>query len=96
MSVWVTLEMHVKEGQYDTLEVFLSEKLPAVRGFEGALGVTLYFDQDTNTLLIVEEWKSQDHHAAYIAAITANDVLNQLAAFMKAPPAIKYYSRLAL
>lgn len=96
MSVWVTLEMQVKDGQYGTLEPFLAEKLPLVRGFEGALGVTVYFTQETNKMLIVEEWKSKDHHVAYIRAISENGVLEHLASFMTAQPTITYYARLAI
>jgi len=96
MSVWVTLQMQVKDGQYEALEPFLAEKLPLVRGFEGALSVTVYFDAPTNMMLIVEEWKSKDHHAAYMEAITENGVLMQLASFMTALPTVTYYARLAI
>ncbi len=96
MSVWVTLEMQVKDGQYETLEPFLTEKLPLVRGFEGALSVTVYFEPTTNKMLIVEEWKSKDHHAAYMGAISENGVLEQLASFMAALPTVTYYARLAI
>ncbi|MCF6430641.1 antibiotic biosynthesis monooxygenase [Leisingera sp. MMG026] len=96
MSIWVTLEMEVLEGRFAELEPFLADRLPAVRGFDGALSVTLYFDDETRGLLIVEEWLSKLHHAAYIQAISENGVLASLAAFMTAPPEVRYYKRLAI
>lgn len=96
MSVWVTLAMQVKDGQYEDLEPFLVEKLPLVRGFDGALSVTVYFETTTNEMLIVEEWKSKEHHTTYMAAISENGVLEQLASFMTALPTVTYYTRLAI
>lgn len=96
MSVWVTLEMQVQDGGYTALEPFLEERLPLVRGFDGALSVTVYFDEATNAMLILEEWKSKDHHAAYIDAISQNGVMEQLISFMTAPPKVTYYQRLAI
>ncbi|UWQ79501.1 antibiotic biosynthesis monooxygenase [Leisingera sp. S132] len=96
MSIWVTLEMEVAEGQFGKLEPFLAERLPAVRGFDGALSVTVYYEAETRGLLIVEEWLSKEHHAAYIQAITDNGVLAQLASFMTAPPKVQYFKRLVI
>lgn len=96
MSIWVTLEMEVAEGQFEKLEPFLADRLPAVRGFAGALSVTLYYDADTRRLLIVEEWLSKDHHAAYIQAISEIGVMAQLISFMTAPPNVQYYKRLVI
>lgn len=96
MSIWVTLEMEVAEGQFEKLEPFLADNLPAVRGFVGALSVTLYYDEDTRSLLIVEEWLSKAHHAAYIQAISENGVMVQLVSFMTAPPKVEYYKRLVI
>ena len=78
MSIWVTLEMIVVDGAYATLEPFLEKNLPAVRGFDGALSVSILFDDDSGKLLIFEEWKSREHHQAYIAAITQNGVMEEL------------------
>jgi quinol monooxygenase YgiN len=96
MSVWVTLEMTVRDGAYSELHPFLEEKLPAVRGFNGALSVSILFDPETNRLLIFEEWKSRDHHQAYLQAITENGVMEQLLSFMTSPPDVQYYERLMI
>ncbi len=96
MSVWITLEMTVSPGKWEELRSFLAAKLPAVRSFDGALGVSVHFDKKTGKLLILEEWKSQAHHQAYIASITQNGVMDQLVSFMTAPPDVQYYERVIL
>ncbi len=96
MSIWVTLELMVQDNAYEKLQVFLEAKLPAVRGFEGALSVSILFDEETNKLLILEEWKSRTHHQAYIASITENGVMEQLLSFMAGPPDVQYYDRVAI
>ncbi|MES0880508.1 putative quinol monooxygenase [Roseibium sp. SCP14] len=96
MSVWVTLEMTVREQQYAKLEPFLEEKLPAVRSYDGALSVSIFFDQTSNQLLILEEWKSRQHHQSYIQSITENGVMQQLLSFMTTPPEVQYYDRVMI
>lgn len=96
MSIWVTLEMTVRDGFYEPLEEFLAAKLPAVRGFDGALSVSILFDAPTSKLMILEEWKSRAHHQAYIQSITENGVMEQLLSFMTSPPDVQYYERVLI
>jgi quinol monooxygenase YgiN len=96
MSIWVTLNMTANRGTEAELNAFLEAKLPAVRGFEGALSVTVFGNDENRELLIVEEWKSRQHHEAYIAAITENGVMNDLVSFMTGPPAVRYFDRRAM
>lgn len=96
MSVWVSLDMTVAEGGYEAVEPFLEAKLPAVRGFDGALSVTVHYERPTQKLLILEEWKSRDHHAAYIDSIMKNGVMSELVAFMTGPPNVAYLQRMPI
>lgn len=96
MSVWVTLEMTVRDGAYSELHTFLQEKLPVVRGFDGALSVSILFDEQSNQLLIFEEWKSRGHHQVYLQSIAENGVMEQLLSFMTTPPDVQYYERLMI
>lgn len=96
MTTWVTLEMTVKEGEFDLLSSFLAENLPNVRGFDGALSVTLYYDPASRAFLIHEEWMSRDHHQAYIAFIEERGVMAALLAFMDGPPKVTYYDRMVM
>lgn len=96
MTTWVTLRMTVRNGAYKELSVLLENKLPAVRGFPGALSVSALFDNETGRLLVTEEWKSREHHQAYIAAISESGVMAQLISYMTGPPDVQYYKRVVL
>ncbi|ATG44744.1 MULTISPECIES: putative quinol monooxygenase [Phaeobacter] len=96
MTIWVTLEMRVKDGAFDALSAFLEANLPNVRGFDGALSVTLYYDAQTMAFLIHEEWLSREHHQAYLAFIEERGVMAALLGFMEGPPKVTYYDRLVV
>ena len=96
MSIWVSLETKVKKGSYEKLVPFLQQNLPKVRGFEGALSVSIFYDKGTENFLIFEEWLSQQHHQNYIKFISENGVMNQLVSFMEGPPEVKYYGKLTI
>lgn len=93
MRVTVTIQAEVKQGAYEELEKFLAQNLSNVRGFEGALNVSVLFNRQTNDFLIYEEWLSESHHQAYIKAISENGVLDQLVTFFKDAPVINYYQK---
>ncbi len=96
MSIWVTLEMRVKNGQIEKLIPFLEQNLQNVRGFKGALSVSLYYDEKSRNFLIYEEWQSQKHHQDYIKFIKENGVMNKLMSFMETAPTVNYFSKLPL
>lgn len=96
MTIWVTLEMTVRDGAFAALSTFLEENLPSVRGFDGALSVTLYYDPQTRAFLIHEEWMSREHHQAYLAFIEERGVMTTLLSFMEGPPDVTYYDRLVM
>jgi len=93
MTINVTIQAQVKQDSYGEFNTFLEENLPNVRGFSGALSVSVLFNADTHDFLLFEEWKSQAHHGAYIQAITENGVLAELAEFFTGAPVIKYYNK---
>ena len=96
MTIWVTLELTVRDGAFEALSTFLEENLPNVRGFAGALSVTLYHDPATRAFLIHEEWLSREHHQAYLAFIEERGVMAALLGFMEGPPKVTYYDRLVM
>lgn len=93
MKVRVTLNCHIKRGQFELLLPFLEKNLPHVRGFNGSLGVTVYFDKEHSELLLEEEWLSTEHHLAYIEHIEKNGVLGELASYFSQAPVIKYFEK---
>ncbi len=96
MTIHLTIQAKVKNDLVADLNAFLEENLPNVRGFAGALNVTVFFNDQTNDFVIFEEWRSQDHHQAYIQFITEKGVLAALAAFFEEAPVITYYDRLSV
>ncbi|WP_420548382.1 putative quinol monooxygenase [Curvivirga sp.] len=96
MPVTVTIHAEVKSDIYQDLQIFLEENLPNVRGFKGALNVSVFFNSETNNFLIHEEWLSKADHQEYLKFITENGVMAQLASFFIDTPAINYYSKAAL
>lgn len=93
MSVRVTLNCVLKAKRNESLMLFLAANLPNVRGFDGCLGVAVYFDDENGEMLLEEEWLSVQKHYAYIKHIEENGVLEQLAAFFETPPSIKYFTQ---
>jgi quinol monooxygenase YgiN len=93
MSVRVTLSCQVKPEKIEVLLPFLEKNLPNVRGFDGCLGVTIYFDKGSSEMLLEEEWLSIEHHQTYIKHIESNGVLGELAAFLVSAPVIKYLQK---
>ncbi|WP_438463215.1 antibiotic biosynthesis monooxygenase [Marinomonas sp. PE14-40] len=96
MSVRVTLNCVLKAKRNELLMSFLAANLPNVRGFDGCLGVAVYFDDENGEMLLEEEWLSVQKHYAYIKHIEENGVLEQLAAFFETPPSIKYFTKARL
>ena len=92
MSVRVTLNCQVKPGEFNRLLPFLEANLPNVRGFKGCQQVSVLFNEETEQMLLDEQWQSVQHHQDYIAFISDNGVLGQLAAFLTAAPDIRYFS----
>ena len=93
MSLRVTLVCQVLPGQFSSLKLFLAENLPNVRSFDGCMGVIVYFNDESNDLLLEEEWLSQAQHGAYLKAITENGIMGKLASFLTGPPEIGYFSK---
>lgn len=96
MSVRVTLNCMLKAKRNESLMSFLAANLSNVRGFDGCLGVAVYFDDEHGEMLLEEEWLNVQKHYAYIKHIEENGVLEQLAAFFETPPSIKYFTKARL
>jgi quinol monooxygenase YgiN len=93
MSVRVTLNCQVKPEQLEVLLPFLEKNLPNVRGFDGCLGVIVYFDKQHLEMLLEEEWLSMEQHQTYMQFINDNGILKELGAFFESPPIVKYFQK---
>lgn len=96
MTIWVSLSSKVKKGEYARLWPFLETNLPNVRGFAGALGVSIFHDAESDSFLIFEEWLSREHHQRYISFISENGVMAELVAFLDGPPSVQYFEKLPI
>ncbi len=94
MRVRVTLNSQIKPEQFEVLLPFLEKNLPNVRGFDGCMSVTVYFDKNRSEMLLEEEWLSIEHHQSYMKHIESNGILKELAAFLASAPAIKYLQKI--
>jgi quinol monooxygenase YgiN len=74
----------------------LEEKLPAVRGFEGCLSVSVLLDKESGKMVFDEEWRSTEDHQKYLASIAENGVMNELISFLEGPPEVKYFERVVI
>jgi len=96
MSIRVTLNCPLKTEKVEQLMPFLEANLPNVRGFAGNQRVTVLLNEDRTEMLLDEQWRSIDSHRAYLAFIEEKGVLQQLAAFLTAPPDIRYFEEASL
>lgn len=92
----VILTLSVKAETKKEFMEFLDKNVPNVRSFEGCTQVKLYFDEETNEMLISENWQSKTHHGKYIEFISKNGVMQSLISFLQKEPSIKYYEALKI
>ena len=66
MSVMITLEMPVKPDMLEEYLDILKGALVETRSYKGCRSVTTLVDQETSSILLVEEWDSVEDQQAYI------------------------------
>ena len=92
MAVTVLLELKAKSGTGDALAGVFKQILPDTRAFEGCNGVTvLQNEDDSDTLVLVEEWDTKQHHEKYMGWRTETGLVDQLVAAIEGPPSIRYF-----
>lgn len=96
MSVITTLNCLLKNPNIAPLKSFLAKHLPNVRGFNGCLSVSVFFNENNTEMLLEEEWLSTGHHQNYLKSIEESGVLAELAAYLENPPSIKYFEKEAI
>lgn len=96
MSVRVTLNCSLNPERYQQLIPFLEANLPNVRSFPGNLRVSVLFDDAHHTMLLDEDWVSEERHRTYLRYIEEKGVLSELATFMTEPPQIRYFKSVDL
>ena len=67
MSVMITLEFPVKPDMLDDYLDILKGALIETRDYKGCKSVTTLVDQETSSVVLVEEWDSAEDQQAYMA-----------------------------
>lgn len=94
MACTVLLELKVKPECVDDTLAGLAGLLPETRQYEGCIEVYAHQDQDDpTTILAIEQWDSREAYEKYFAWRTETGVIDALAAWVSAPPSIRYFDK---
>ena len=83
MSVMITLEMPVKPEMLEDYLNILKGALVETRSYKGCRSVTTLVDQETSSIVLVEEWDSVEDQQAYIAWRVETGLIDAIAPFMQ-------------
>jgi len=83
MSVMVILEMPVKPDMLEDYLNILKGALVETRDYKGCRSVTTLVDQETSSIVLVEEWDSVEDQQAYIAWRVETGLIDAIAPFMQ-------------
>ena len=79
----ITLEMPVKPDMLEEYLNILKGALVETRSYKGCRSVTTLVDQETSSVLLVEEWDSAEDQQAYIAWRVETGLIDAIAPFMQ-------------
>ena len=79
----ITLEMPVKPDMLEDYLNILKGALVETRSYKGCRGVTTLVDQETSSIVLVEEWDSAEDQQAYIAWRVETGLIDAIAPFMQ-------------
>jgi quinol monooxygenase YgiN len=83
MSVMITLEMPVKPDMLEEYLDILKGALVETRSYKGCRSVTTLVDQETSSILLVEEWDSVEDQQAYIGWRVETGLIDAISPFMQ-------------
>lgn len=66
MTELVVLNFKAAEGKFDALGDMFRAVLGDTRAYDGCIKVDVYEDEGSNTITLVEEWKSLAHQQEYL------------------------------
>jgi quinol monooxygenase YgiN len=91
MPVTAHLDLNLKAEALPTATAVLRDILSDTRDFDGCLGVDVLVDSnDPAHFLVVEQWVSMEHDAAY-RAWRAGDGASGLGDLLAAPPVLTHF-----
>ena len=87
----VILEITAKNGSAEDVMTMLQMRLPDTRSYDGCEDVTVNFDKDTLTFVLVEYWESKSHYERYLAWRKETGVFGNLVSLLETEPSIRYF-----
>ena len=95
MSVLILLEFNAKPENAGDITNYMKDELHHTRGSDGCNGVTVHSNQDdSNNMVIVEDWDSRQHYEKYLAWRRERGDLEKLMGWITGEPSIRYYQNL--
>ncbi len=79
----ITLEMPVKPDMLEEYLNILKGALVETRSYKGCRSVTTLVDQETSSIVLVEEWDSAEDQQAYLAWRVETGLIDAIAPFMQ-------------
>ena len=79
----ITLEMPVKPDMLEEYLNILKGALVETRSYKGCRSVTTLVDQETSSVVLVEEWDSVEDQQAYMAWRVETGLIDAIAPFMQ-------------
>ena len=96
MSVIVTLEAEIKEGQKEDLLAMLREFLPKTRKYKGFIDISINFQRESNRVLFFEEWDRVEDYEAYLLWRGETGVMDRLGSVFETSPMILYFDEVEI
>lgn len=91
MPITAHLDLNLKTESLPTAPAVLRDILSDTLAFDGCLGVDVLVDsKDPAHFLVVEQWASLEHDAAY-RAWRAGDGVSALGELLSAPPVLTHF-----
>jgi len=87
----VILEITAKNGSAEDVMTMLQMCLPDTRSYDGCGDVTVNFNKDTLTFVLVEYWESKSHYERYLAWRKETGVFGDLVSLLETEPSIRYF-----
>ena len=93
MSVTIIMELRAKKGTGQKVLSFLKSNLSDTRTYDGCINIKTYQNQEnTDVIVLLEEFESKDHYLNYLAWRQEGDTFNSLVADLEGPPSMRYFN----
>jgi quinol monooxygenase YgiN len=97
MSIVVLLDLAVKPECVEELKTAIGGLLPDTRAYDGCGGVYVEQDlDDPSHIVLIERWVSKQHFEKYFGWRTETGAVDQLMAFLTAPPKTAFLNDTAI